>query len=73
MVGFEHVCYEKRKGQLISDSFPPPEVFSVTDEAALSTDLLEVVKEKIFLNLYLKTDSIKPGKDGTALPTTLDS
>ena len=68
VVGFECVCYKKCKGQLISDSSPPPEAFCITDEAVLSTDLLEVVKRKIFLNLYLKTDSIKQAKMGQPYP-----
>lgn len=73
VVGFEYVCCEKCKRQLISDSSPAPEAFCVTGETVLSAVLLEVVKRNIFLNLYLKTDSIKTGKDGTALPTKLDS
>jgi len=73
LAGFEYACYEKCKGQLISYSSPSPKVFGITDEAALSADLLEVVKRKVFLNLYLKTDSIKTGKDGAALPSKLDS
>lgn len=44
--GFEYVCYAKCKGQLISDSPQPPEVFCISDAEALSTDLLEAVKRK---------------------------